>query len=335
MGEDGPHPKNSLLKHSHSFALQHQTKNHNSHSLFVSSSSPTFIYSWYYPNVYINSKGQIIIFMPRKGEQVYLVNVESEGNIELIGQRPFQAHPRTPSILYRVNQAAFLDDEGNIWSVDISDHTNITWEKKNNLGKARVNGSMAMLPDGRVAIVGGANNIQVAQGTVEDAVLDIQLWDPVSNTIETGPDQEKPRLYHSTAILLTDGCIMSAGGGSPGPVMNMNGQLFCLYNSPARPVIEHCPSIVDTEGTFGITVDDASSISRVTATKSGSSSHTRNCDVRWLELDFDVLDEKTLRVYTESKNVMVGGVYMINVIDDKGEVSEACIVGVDMANIYI
>ena len=183
MGEDGPHPKNSLLKHSHSFALQHQTKNHNSHSLFVSSSSPTFIYSWYYPNVYINSKGQIIIFMPRKGEQVYLVNVESEGNIELIGQRPFQAHPRTPSILYRVNQAAFLDDEGNIWSVDISDHTNITWEKKNNLGKARVNGSMAMLPDGRVAIVGGANNIQVAQGTVEDAVLDIQLWDPVSNTI--------------------------------------------------------------------------------------------------------------------------------------------------------
>lgn len=76
------------------------------------------------------------MFMPRKGEQIYLVNVEGEGSIDLIGQRPFRAHPRTPSVLYRVDHAAFLDDEGNLWSVDISDHTNINWEKKNNLGKA-------------------------------------------------------------------------------------------------------------------------------------------------------------------------------------------------------
>ena len=271
------------------------------------------------------------MFMPRKGEQVYLVNVEGEGSIESIGRRPFSAHPRTPSILYRVDHAAFLDDEGNIWSVDMSDHTKITWEKKNNLGKARVNGSMVMLPDGRVAIVGGANNIQVAQGTVEDAVLDIQIWDPEDNTIEIGPNQERPRLYHSTAIVLTDGCIMSAGGGSPGPVKNMNGQLFCLYDSPVRPIIEHCPSVADSESTFGITVENAAAISRVTATKSGSSSHTRNCDARWLELDFEILDDKTLRVYTENKNVMVGGIYLFNVIDDKGEVSEACVIGVDMA----
>lgn len=191
-----------------------------------------------------------------------------------------------------------------------------------------------MLPDGRVAIVGGANNIQVSQGTIKDAVLDIQIWEPESNTIEIGPDQTKPRLYHSTAIILADGCVMSAGGGSPGPVTNMNGQLFCLYDSPARPIIEHCPSIVESESTFGITVDDASAISRVTATKSGSSSHTRNCDARWFELDFEVLDDMTLRVHTENKNVMVGGVYLFNVIDDKGEVSEACIVGVDMTTLW-
>ena len=269
--------------------------------------------------------------MPRNGEEVYVVNTEGQGSIEQIGRRPFTAHPRTASLMFNVNKVAFLDDEGTIWEVDISSSSSVTWTQKNNLGHARVNGAMAMLPDGRVAIVGGADNTDVARGTVEDAVLEIQIWDPADNTITNGPEQKIPRLYHSSAIVLVDGCVMSAGGGTPGPLTNLNGQLYCPYHGYDRPTINKCPKNVASGKTFTMTVDNTSEIVMVTATKAGSSTHTRNCDNRWLELKFDVVDDTTLRVYVRNKNVMIAGVWLFNVINKFGVPSEASIVGVNMA----
>ena len=261
---------------------------------------------------------------------MYVVDFEGLGSIEQIGRRPFKAHPRTASLMFNVDKLVFLDDEGNIWQADISSSSAVTWTKMNNIGHARVNGSMVMLPDGRVVIVGGADNTEVAQGTVEDAVHEIQIWDPVANTITNGPNQTNPRLYHSSAIILRDGCIMSAGGGAPGPVTNLNGQLYCPYPNSDRPVIKSCPSNILSGDVFTLTVEDSSQIDMVTATKSGSSTHTRNCDTRWVDLDFDVVDDTTVRVYAENKNIMIGGLWLFNVIDIFGVASEASIVGIDM-----
>ena len=50
------------------------------------------------------------------------------------------------------------------------------------------------------------------------------------------------RFYHSIAILLPDATILSGGGGSPGPVINLNAQIYYpgyLYKgdgSPARMI---------------------------------------------------------------------------------------------------
>ena len=123
---------------------------------------------------------------------------------------------------------------------------------------------------------------------------------------------------------------MSAGGGSPGPITNLNGQLYCPYDSD-RLVIDSCPKNINSDDKFTMEVDDSSRVLKVTATKVGMSSHTRNCDTRWLNLQFDVLDEKTLEVQAEGENIMIGGVWMVNLIDSDGVASEASIVGVNMA----
>lgn len=297
---------------------------------------------WWYPHTFVNSKGDIIIIMPKdlgkKRAQVYRVDVEGEGSIERVGKKPFKMHVRSPSILFRTNQVLMLSNSGRLWVADISDGSSPKWEKKTKIRSSRTNGSMMMLPDGRVGIVGGCRTTDGGGKVLSKAVKDIEIWDPDTDTVIDGDKEKRARLYHSTSLILPDGRVFSGGGGSPGPETNLNGQLFSpgyLFDQDQKKVIRssivECPRNVKSGDAFVITVNDASRITKVTATKSGASTHTRNCDTRWLDLKFDVLDDTDLRVYAENKNIMIGGLWLVNVLDENGVPSEAAIVGVNMA----
>jgi len=294
---------------------------------------------WWYPHTFVNSKGDIIVIMPRKDNaDVYRIGVEGNGSIKRIGRKPFEAHVRSPSIMFRTDQVAFLDDKGSLWVADISSSSAVKWDKRNNIGHGRTNGSMAILPDGRVAIVGGARSTDDGGSKLSKAEHSIHIWDADTNKLTRGASEKNARLYHSSALVLQDGSLVSAGGGAPGPVKNRNGQLYhpdYFYNTKQektpRPKIIACPRNINSGETFLITVDDASRVVKVTTTKSGASSHTRNSDTRWLDLKFDVLNDTILKVHAEERNIMIGGLWMLNTIDVNGIPSEASLMGVDMA----
>lgn len=296
---------------------------------------------WWYPHTYVNSNGDIIVIMPRNGNaDIYRVDIDNDGSVTRIGRKPFEAHVRSPSIMFRKDRVAFLDDSGGLWIADISDSNSVDWDKKNNLGHGRTNGSMVLLPDGRVVILGGARSTNDGGSDIDKAEKSLHIWDPETNKLIRGDKEDNARLYHSSALILPDGSVVSAGGGAPGPVRNRNGQLYhpdYFYDTKqqkvGRPKITESPRNIRSGDSFFIFVNDASRIVKVTATKSGSSSHTRNCDTRWLDLQFDVVDDKTLRVTAENRNVMIGGLWMLNLIDSHGVPSEASLVGVDMAAI--
>ena len=296
---------------------------------------------WWYPHTYVNSNGDIIVIMPRNGNaDIYRVDIDNDGSVTRIGRKPFEAHVRSPSIMFRKDRVAFLDDSGGLWIADISDSNSVDWDKKNNLGHGRTNGSMVLLPDGRVVILGGARSTNDGGSDIDKAEKSLHIWDPETNKLIRGDKEDNARLYHSSALILPDGSVVSAGGGAPGPVRNRNGQLYhpdYFYDTKqqkvGRPKITESPRNIRSGDRFFIFVNDASRIVKVTATKSGSSSHTRNCDTRWLDLQFDVVDDKTLRVTAENRNVMIGGLWMLNLIDSHGVPSEASLVGVDMAAI--
>ena len=296
---------------------------------------------WWYPHTYVNSNGAIIVIMPRNNNaDIYRVDVDGDGSVTRIGRKPFEAHVRSPSIMFRKDNVAFLDDDGGLWVADISASNSVDWDKKNNLGHGRTNGSMALLPDGRVVIIGGARSTDDGGSNIDKAEKSLHIWDPETNKLIRGDKEDNARLYHSSALILPDGSVVSAGGGAPGPVRNRNGQLYhpdYFYDPKQqkvdRPKITESPRNIKSGSNFFIFVDDASRVVKVTATKSGSSSHTRNCDTRWLDLPFDIVDKKTLRVTAEKNLIMIGGLWMLNLIDTHGVPSEASLVGVDMAAI--
>uniref|UniRef100_A0A7S4VWZ1 Galactose oxidase-like Early set domain-containing protein n=1 Tax=Ditylum brightwellii TaxID=49249 RepID=A0A7S4VWZ1_9STRA len=290
---------------------------------------------WWYPYSYVNSKGDIIVMGPKgKNADIYRIRYEGKGSISRIGTKPFMAHSRTPCIMFRIDKVVCLDDKGNLWVADISDSSKVGWDKPNNIGQGRTNGSMAMLPDGRVAITGGNQSTKQAGNRLSTAEKSIQIWNPNTNNVVRGGEEKKARLYHSNLLVLPDATLVSSGGGAPGPEKNHNGQLYFpdyMSADTTRPIINDCPRNVESGNRFTMKVDDVSQIVQVTATKSGASSHSRNCDTRWIDLDFEIINDTTLRVKAEGNTIMIGGLWMVNLIDKNGVPSEAWLMGVDMA----
>lgn len=297
---------------------------------------------WWYPHVYVSSRGAIFIIMPHgNNADIYHLDVEGEGTIKKIGETPFKTHVLDPSIMYRPDKVLFLDEKGRLWTFDMSENP-LVFRKNKKIGKARTNGFFSLLPDGRVAITGGCSTTADLGTTLSDANYSIQIWNPDNDKVFDGGNQQNPRLYHSTSLTLPDGTVVSAGGGAPGPVRNLNGQLYrpdYLFNEDnkeaVRPVITRCPKNIYTNQVFTIRVGSASQVKRITASKSGASSHARNCDARWVELDFEVLDKVKIRVTVKNENVMIPGLWTINTLDKNGVPSKGCLLGVNTAKLEI
>ena len=151
------------------------------------------------------------------------------------------------------------------------------------------------------------------------------IWDPVTGQWTLGASAVKPRLYHSTALLLPDGSVLTAGGGAPGPVNNLNAEMYYppyLYDVSGQPAAR--PSLVTAPGSvqlhlnqqFAATVGSAAPISRVTLVHAGAMTHTFDSGQRFLDLSFTQTGQAlTITLPTANRNVVVPGYYMLFVFD--------------------
>jgi hypothetical protein len=113
---------------------------------------------------------------------------------------------------------------------------------------ARAHMNVVQLPDGSAIAIGGNSSALYDAGQPQT-----MAYDPGTDTWTNMAVQTVRRAYHSTAILLPDGRIMSAGDGGAGG----GRQLIDFYTPPylfkgPRPVIDSAPSQVNYGSTFSI-----------------------------------------------------------------------------------
>ena len=290
--------------------------------------------NYWYPHAFATSKGDVVV-IEADGETMYRMTTEGTGSVQKFGELPFKSYTLNSSIMYRQDKIMLTADDGGLWTIDVSG-TTPQFEKVAQLDSARTDAGFVPLADGRIAIVGGGSAYD--QGNdLEAAQKAVAIWNPDDNSVVYQEDAALARLYHSTALMLPDGTIFSGGGGAPGPLTNLNAEVFTpayLFdengNLADRPEITSAPKNVSTGDSFEIKVDDASDVAMVTMLRSGAMTHARNSDLRFEKLSFEVVDDQTIKVQLPTTGAAMPGMWMLTTVDEAGVPSKASLLGIDM-----
>ncbi|GAA3985825.1 galactose oxidase early set domain-containing protein [Hymenobacter antarcticus] len=193
-----------------------------------------------------------------------------------------------------------------------------------------------LLPDGSVLVTGGTTS--AISPTDNFAVLPAERWLPPSTGYPDGrwvaaAAMQKPRLYRSTALLLPDGRVLSAGGGSGGGYSDQpNAELYSpwyLFNG-ARPELTTAPPIVGYQEQFQVATPSSAAISRVTLVRLSSVTHSFNMNQRFLELSFAPAGATNLTVTAPVNANCPPGQYLLFVLNSQGIPSVGRVITVDV-----
>jgi hypothetical protein len=159
---------------------------------------------------------------------------------------------------------------------------------------ARRQMSATVLPDGTVLAIGGSSSGGFNDATL--AVLAAELWNPATGSWSRMASMQVPRMYHSNALLLPDGRVLSAGGGRPAAINTTdqpNAQIYSppyLFNTDgslaARPVISSVQTELGYGQQFAISTPDAANVTAVTLVRLGSFTHSFDQNQRFNRLAF-------------------------------------------------
>jgi galactose oxidase len=263
-----------------------------------------------YPRAHVAASGRVLT--TGSVEETWSLDISGGGHWTDLGiKRANGQRDYAPSVLYDVDKVVYigggLPPIANAERIDLT-QAHPAWQDPNTpnarMTFPRRQHNATILPDGSVLVTGGTrsggnappenfNNLDPGQ-----PVHVAELWDPLSGTWTQLAAEEVDRCYHSTAVLLPDGRVLSAGGGEFFPVeavtqandpadTHRDAQLFSppyLFKGP-RPVISTAPDAVNYGATFHVGTAQANDVDTVTWVRLSSVTHSFNTGQRFVKLD--------------------------------------------------
>jgi hypothetical protein len=274
---------------------------------------------WYYPRAFLAPSGKVVIV----GADGYFYKLDKTGAGSI-------AKIATPRIsLSSRERPTMMIAPGKLLSVRAATDTEIIDLNGPVPVATHVAGpdidrkwsNLTVLADGSLFLNGGstiANNLS-------SAVYTSQLWDPATATWRPGPIAQKARLYHSIAMLLPDATVLTGSGGAPGPIKQMNAEIYYppyLYakdgsgNPAPRPTLLSAPTSVVVGDQVNATVGAADTITAVNFIRTGSVTHTTDPDARLIPVAFTQNGEQVTATLPSDPNIMLPGYYMMFVLSN-------------------
>jgi YVTN family beta-propeller protein len=220
------------------------------------------------------------------------------------------------------------------YTVDVRGATPVI-TPRNPMANARQFANCVVLPNGEVMVMGG--NTSGLKFNDTGSILPPDIWNPTTGQWRSMANADVPRNYHSLALLLPDGRVLSGGGGLGG-ADHRDAQLFTppnLFNADgtlaARPTINTAPAAIGVATRF--TVTGTPGITRFSFIKMSAITHSVNTDLRQLSLPFTEVSSGTYEITAHSSlNVMTPGYWMLFALNAAGAHSVAKTILVDAIN---
>jgi hypothetical protein len=197
--------------------------------------------------------------------------------------------------------------------------------------------NLTVLADGTVLATGG-NSSGAGLVDLNAGVYAAEQWNPATGTWRTLASMQITRQYHSTALLLPDGRVLSGGGGICGVCDSVgylakNAEIFSppyLFQAdgtPApRPMIDSAPATTGYGAAMDIATADPASISKVALVRLGAVTHSDNMEQRYIPLSFTAGATSLTATAPANANIAPPGFYMLFIVDGNGVPSVASMV---------
>jgi hypothetical protein len=199
--------------------------------------------------------------------------------------------------------------------------------------------NLTVLADGTVLATGG-NSSGAGLVDLNAGVYAAEQWNPATGQWRTLASMQVTRQYHSTALLLPDGRVLSGGGGICGicdsvGYLAKNAEIFSppyLFQADGtlapRPMIDAAPSSTAYGAPMEIATANPASISKVALIRLGAVTHSDNMEQRYVPLSFTAGATSLTATAPANANVAPPGIYMLFIIDGNGVPSIARMVSV-------
>ena len=284
-----------------------------------------FAWLWVAPN------GKL--FHAGPSQTMHWVDTDGIGGYTSAGQRgndPYSASGTT--VMYDVGKilkaggAPTSGEGGNAnnraYTIDINNETPVV-NQVGNLAFSRNVHSSVVLPSGEVLVIGGIPLGNFFSDV--DSRLNAELWNPSTGNWTTMAAMDVPRNYHSIALLLADGRVLTSGGGLCGtcPENHPDAQIYSppyLFNAngnlASRPVINTAPTSANYNSLINVSTN--STIGSFALVRNSGMTHSNNNDQRRIPLSFNPIGGNNYQLNIPNRNILPPGSYMLFAMKNNG-----------------
>jgi hypothetical protein len=303
------------------------------HSLTAATSDAVYganASNWYYPRAWVAPDGRIAVVTVNGA--LYALDVLANGGTGKVSRIPGTlpvGSARLPSVMYAPGKVLSVRNAAAAWTVDLNGPQPLL-QVTGSLSAHRLYANATSLADGTVWVSGGSSSGNSLKG----AVYITERWNPATGVWTPTAKAAKARLYHSIAMLMPDATVLTAGGGVPGPVANLNAEIYYppyLYKPDGkslaeRPVIDAAPTSLAWQQPFEVTLASPTTVGAVNLVRFGAVTHAFANDQRFMSLPFSQSGQVLSLTSPASAVVAPPGFYLLFVLNAQGVPSIAKVI---------